>query len=47
MRKIVTIRRDSLPRDIIRHLEQQGLGWVNDRDLGDFRLVKETTNGPA
>ena len=47
MRKNITIRRDCLPSDIIRHLERQGLGWGHDLDQGCFVLRKEVGNGAS
>ena len=36
MRDTQRIRRDALPQEIIRHLEQQGLGWGHDLYPANF-----------
>ena len=45
MRRTRKIRRDCLPREIIDHLEQQGLGWGHDLDLRCFYIKGERRHG--
>ncbi|MCF2903840.1 hypothetical protein L0666_02475 [Octadecabacter sp. CECT 8868] len=42
MRDTHRIRKDSLPLSIIRHLEQQGLGWGHDLYPGSFWVKTDT-----
>ncbi len=41
MARAQKIRRDCLPKEVIRHLQQQGLGWGHDLDQGCFFIKKE------
>lgn len=38
MKKTKHIRHDCLPQTIIRHVQEQGLGWGHDLDAGCFHI---------
>ncbi len=43
MKRTHKIRQDTLPREILRHLEQQGLGRVHDVYPQDFWITLNAT----
>lgn len=41
MTRFIKFRKDCLPAEVIRHLEQQGLGWGHDLNAGCFVMKTE------